>query len=80
LILQGFQGTLEIIREQECHDVFFELGRGVIVISFGRVAFDVSVEDLHLAVGPGMPELRQAVPDSVWGACLIEAVPLVFRA
>lgn len=58
----------------------FELVGRVMVVSFGRVAFDVSVEDLHLAVGPGMPELRQAVPDSVCGACLIEAVPLVFRA
>lgn len=56
LVFQGFQVALEIIGEQEGHDVNFELFSRVVGIAFDRVALDCSVEHLNLSLRPRMPE------------------------
>jgi len=69
--------ALEIIDQQERHEVVGKLVNGIIVLLFHRVRLDCTVEGFHLVIGLRAAELRQTMMDSMVCTRLIEQMALV---
>lgn len=65
-MFQGTKRALEIIDENECHEVLLKLFDRIVMVSLGCILFKCSIKDLDLPIRPRMSEFCEFMLDPVF--------------